>query len=342
MKTKSSNKKNVTVNNTTTPIISTNSIPVKNEEDELAEIEIVKKQFQEFKIKNKKQKEEHEKEIKKKLENEQQSNHPHHIADHSHSGIKRSKPLAPTSAFQFYKDANPSKSPGFLLEKWRELADHEKKHFNDMAQKDKERYHTQMEEYEKIHSQVTHQKLQKKQIKKKTSDDESQNNGPKKLTKKEKLKKAQEDKEIAKQEKLNGTKKYSKKSETVVTISSSPSKKTVNIKKCNNSNDDSDSDDTEEEEEEGNDCEENEEEEDEEDEEDDDEEDEEDDEEDDDEDEDEGDESGNESNHSAFEEDVFIDEDDTDGWGEMKRGFKSSHHNSSNAKHNNRRVKWNK
>eukprot|EP01133_Synstelium_polycarpum_P004062 gene4062-4724_t len=133
--------------------------------EEVDELEQVQKQLKEFKVKSKMQREEHEKEIKKKLHNDNDQPQAG-LVHETHSGVKRSKPLQPTPAFQLYKDANPTKSKGWCQEMWRALDDVGKLPFYTAHEEDKKRYQLEMANYEKIHAQVTHHKLQKKDKKK--------------------------------------------------------------------------------------------------------------------------------------------------------------------------------
>jgi len=296
------------------------------------------KQSKVLKLKENKKKEQHELEIK--------SHSPTAHTTHSHSShkpnqaptgvkslkpVKKSKPMTAKTPFQYFKEANSSKSAGYCLEKWREMTDVDKIQFNELAQKDKERYISQMAEWEKIKAQTEHQKVQKKDLRKASpSDEEKKNQGPKKLTKKEKLVKEKEKKEMVKQERIN---KWAKKKKE--------EGKEQGEDEDEEENSDSEQDEEESsenhEEEDENDSDDDDEDEDEDDDEDDDDDDEDEDEEEDDEEEDDDDDE--EEEKELYDDDGFVDEDGGDGWSDMKRGFKSSHHNSQRG---GRKYKWNK
>ncbi|KYQ93781.1 HMG1/2 box-containing protein [Tieghemostelium lacteum] len=276
-------------------------------ENELIE---ARENLKQFKLKEKQQREQHEKDVKKKLTDDTGSANT--TVNHEHvSGVKRSKPSAPVSAYTFFKQANASKGSGWCVEKWKEMDEIAKKPFNDQANKDKTRYQQQMAEYEKIHAQVTHHKVQKKDLKKQDSDEEKKNTGPVKLTKKQKLQKVKDEKEKAKQERLS-------RGRTASDIAKSPSNTSSSPKNKIDLDDDEDED-----EEENND---------------------EDDEEydSDEEDEDEEDSDGNpfEENEIVDDDEIYVNDDD-DGWSDMKSGFKSHNPHTQKIKVNPNR-RWNK
>ncbi|EGG21133.1 high mobility group box-containing protein [Cavenderia fasciculata] len=154
------------------------------EEKELTvddEVSEVNRQLMKIKLQKKQKQEEHEREIKRKQQDEQHAGNHHgsssssskggdHVApiiqDGLVSGVKRSKPSAPIPAFQYFREENPKRANGWLLEKWKEMEEGEKRPYYTKAEEDKQRYKLQMEEYEKIHAKVVHHKVQKKDKKK--------------------------------------------------------------------------------------------------------------------------------------------------------------------------------